>query len=130
MPSIQEGRVPRAQIVVTCVLLLMFCTLLVYRFTFRSEADNERIRARVMLQSIYELEQAQFEEVGTYLRIDRENYGEILKLKDPQGRFQYRVVVAGTTFVAYAEANPDKDGRAEVWWVDPQNPNPVLQSQD
>lgn len=111
-------------------LLLALCTLLVYRFTSRSPADEERLRAQVMLRAIYRLEQAHFGEFGTYLPIDRENSGELLKLSDAPGRFRYRVAVAGSTFVAYAEADLDGDGRAEVWRVDGQNPEPVLAELD
>ena len=60
------------------LLLLVLCTLLIYRFTSRSMEDQERARGRTILQTLYKLEQAHLEEYGTYLEIGRENIRQIL----------------------------------------------------
>ena len=57
-------------------------------------------------------------EYGTYLPIDEKNNGRILQLNNAPGRFRYRVTVSKDGFVAYAEADFDRDGKAEVWVVD------------
>ncbi len=126
----QERHISVPQALFAGLLLLILCTLLVYRFTSRSEVDEERARARIMLETLYRIEQAHFGEYGTYLPIDRETNGEILKLNDAPGRFLYRVSVAGSTFVAVAEADLDGDGEVEVWQVDRERPEPFLKKQD
>ena len=130
MATSDERRPPGQQILCIVILALVLCTLLVYRFTSRSVADADRARARVVLQTIYELERAHLEESGTYLPIDRGSDSEILKLTDAPGPFRYRVSVSGTTFVAVAEGDLDGDGVSEVWQVDQDHPEPTLREED
>ena len=112
------------------LLLALFCALMIYRLTARSPEDSERARARMHLELIYGLERTHLKEYGTYLPIDREKNGEILKLDEVPGRFRYRVTVEGSTFVAEARADLNGDGRQEVWYVDQDTPEPVLIQQD
>ncbi len=122
-PSVRKHLVP-------AMLLVLFCALMIYRLTAQTPEDKERMRARMHLELIYGLERAHLEEFGTYLPIDREKNGEILKLDVVPGRFRYRVTVEGSTFVAEARADLDGDGRQEVWYVDQESPEPVLIQQD
>lgn len=112
------------------VLCAALCAILIHRFTDRTPEDTERERARIMLQRIAALEHAYWAERGTYLPIDRDNNGRILQLDDAPGRFRYRVVVSEDGFVAYAEADLDRDGKAEVWMMDETRSEPVLKSED
>lgn len=112
------------------VLCAVLCAILVHRFTDRTPEDAERERARIMLQRIAALEHAYWAERGTYLPIDRDNNSRILQLDDAPGRFRYRVVVSEDGFVAYAEADLDRDGKAEVWMMDETRSEPVLKSED
>ena len=122
-PSVKKHLVP-------ALLLVLFCALMIYRLTAQSSEEKERMRARMHLELIYGLERAHLKEFGTYLPIDREKNGEILKLDVVPGRFRYRVTVEGSTFVAEARADLDGDGRHEVWYVDQETPEPVLIQQD
>ena len=122
-PSVKKHLVP-------ALLLVLFCALMIYRLTAQSSEEKERMRARMHLELIYGLERAHLKEFGTYLPIDREKNGEILKLDVVPGRFRYRVTVEGSTFVAEAMADLDGDGRHEVWYVDQETPAPVLFQQD
>ncbi len=125
-----KRRISVPQAVVAGLLLLILFTLLVYRFTSRSVADEERARARITLRTIYRLQQAYFGEYGTYLPIDREKNREILKLNDVPGQFRYQVVVADSAFVAVAQADLDGDGEVEVWQIDQRHLEPFLKRQD
>lgn len=111
-------------------LLVLMCVLLIFQFTYRSPEDAERERARIMLQRIAALEHAYRAEYGTYLPIDEKNNGGILQLNNVPGRFRYRVIVSEDGFVAYAEADLDRDGKAEVWVVDATGSEPVLKHED
>ena len=111
-------------------LCALLCAILIHRFTDRTPEDQERERARIMLQRIAALEHAYWAERGTYLPIDRENNGRILQLNDAPGRFRYRVLVSEDGFTAYAEADFDRDGIAEVWMMDETRSEPVLKSED
>ena len=111
-------------------LLVMLCVLLIYQFTYRSPEGAERERARIMLQRIAALQHAYRAEYGTYLPIDEKNNGGILQLNNAPGRFRYRVTVSEDDFVAYAEADFDRDGKAEVWMVDATESEPVLKQED
>lgn len=115
---------------VTVVLLFLFCGLMIYRLTAQSPEDSERTRARMHLELIYRLESAHLKEFGTYLPIDSEKNGQILKLNEVPGRFRYQVTVEGSTFVAEARADLNGNGRHEVWYVDQESPDPVLIQQD
>ena len=130
VPRFFENRQMISQAISLGVLALVLCTLLIYRFTTRSSQEEERARAHSILRSLYEIERAYFEAYGTYLPVDRDQNGDILKLNDTPGRFRYRVEADRSTFVAVAEADLDGDGEAEVWQVDPANPDPVLKRQD
>ncbi len=130
MATPDEHRPPGPQILCIAILALVLCTLLVYRFASRSVADADRARARVVLQTIYELEVDHFEESGTYLPIGRGSDSEVLKLSDAPGPFRYRVSVSGSTFVAIAEGDLNGDGEPEVWQVDQAHPEPTLKEQD
>ena len=112
------------------VLCAALCAILIHRFTDRSPEDAERERARIMLQRIAALQRAYRAERGTYLPIDRENNGRILQLDDAPGRFRYRVIVTEDGFAAYAEADLDRDGKAEVWMMDETHSEPVLKNED
>lgn len=111
---------------VPVMLLILFCGLMIYRLTDQSPEDSERTRARMHLELIYRLESAHLKEFGTYLPIDSEKNGKILKLNEAPGRFRYQVTVEGSTFVAEARADLNGDGRHEVWYVDHESPDPVL----
>ena len=118
------------QVGVVIGLLVLMCVVLIYQFTYRTPEDAERERARIMLQRIAALEHAYRVEYGTYLSIDRGNNGGILQLNNVPGRFRYRVTVSEDGFKAYAEADFDRDGKAEVWVVDAMGSEPVLQNRD
>ncbi len=118
------------QVGVVIGLLVLMCVVLIYQFTYRTPEDAERERARIMLQRIAALEHAYRVEYGTYLSIDRGNNGGILQLNNVPGRFSYRVTVSEDGFKAYAEADFDRDGKAEVWVVDAMGSEPVLQNRD
>ena len=123
-----RDQLPQVGIVIG--LLVLMCVLLIYQFTYRTPEDAERERARIMLQRIAALEHAYRAEYGTYLSIDRGNNGGILQLNNVPGRFRYRVTVSEDGFTAYAEADFDRDGKAEVWVVDARESEPVLQNRD
>ena len=118
------------QVGVVIGLLVLMCVLLIYQFTYRTPEDAERERARIMLQRIAALQHAYRAEYGTYLPIDEENNGGILQLNNVPGRFRYRVTVLEDDFKAYAEADFDRDGKAEVWMVDARRSEPVLKHED
>lgn len=118
------------QVGVVIGLLVMLCMLLIYQFTYRTPEDAERERARIMLQRIAALQHAYRAEYGTYLPIDEKNNGRILQLNNAPGRFRYRVTVSEDGFVAYAEADFDRDGKAEVWVVDARESEPILKHED
>ncbi len=130
MPDVSERGLSIRRHLAPVLLLALFCALMIYRLTARSPEDSERARARMHLELIYRLERVHLKENGTYLPIDRENNGEILKLDEVPGRFRYRVTVEGSTFVAEARADLDGDGLQEVWYVDQETPEPVLIQQD
>lgn len=112
------------------LLAVVLGSMVIYRFTTQTPAENERSLAHIILQNLYQLEQAYFQEKGTYLPISRENNGEILNLNNVSGRFRYRVEADGRRFAAFAEADLNGNGKAEVWLVDPQHPAPILIEQD
>jgi len=118
------------QLVGGVALIAVIGFVLAFRFTTRSELELERVRARTMLETIHRIEVAYFQEHGTYVDSDRGNTGSLLKWADSPGRFRYRVDASRTAFAAYAEADLDGDGIAEVWRVDTRNPEPVLVRQD
>ncbi len=118
------------QVGVIIGLLILMCVVLFYQFTYRTPEDAERERARIMLQRIAALQHAYRSEYGTYLPIDEENNGGILQLNNAPGRFRYRVTVSEDGFMAYAEADFDRDGKAEVWVVDATGSDPVLKHED
>jgi len=118
------------QVGIVIGLLVMLCVLLIYQFTYRTPEDAERERARIMLQRIAALQHAYRAEYGTYLPIDAKNNSGILQLNNAPGRFRYRVTVSEDGFVAYAEADFDRDGKAEVWVVDARESEPVLKHED
>lgn len=118
------------QVGVIIGLLILMCVVLFYQFTYRTPEDAERERARIMLQRIAALQHAYRSEYGTYLPIDEENNGRILQLNNAPGRFRYRVTVSEDGFMAYAEADFDRDGKAEVWVVDATGSDPVLKHED
>ena len=130
MPETAERGLYIRKLLAPVALLVLFCGLMIYRLTAQSPEDMERTRARIHLELIYRLESAHLKEFGTYLPIDSEKNGEILKLTDAPGRFRYRVTVEGSTFVAEARADLNGDGRHEVWYVDHESPDPVLIQQD
>ncbi len=111
-------------------LVVLMCVLLIYQFTYRTPEDAERERARIMLQRIAALQHAYRAEYGTYLPIDEKTNGRILQLNNAPGRFRYRVTVSEDDFMAYAEADFDRDGKAEVWVVDARELEPVLKHED
>ncbi len=118
------------QVGIVIGLLVMLCLVLFYQFTYRTPEDAERERARIMLQRIAALQHAYLAEYGTYLPIDEKNNGGILQLNNAPGRFRYRVTVSENDFKAYAEADFDRDGKAEVWVVDARLSEPVLKHED
>ncbi|MDE2953130.1 MAG: hypothetical protein OXR71_01300 [Gemmatimonadota bacterium] len=118
------------QVGVIIGLLVLICAVLFYQFTYRTPEDAERERARIILQRIAALQHAYRAEYGTYLPIDGKNNSGILQLNNAPGRFRYRVTVSEDGFVAYAEADFDRDGKAEVWVVDARESEPVLKHED
>ena len=123
-----RGQLRQAGVVIG--LLVLMCVLLIYQFTYRTPEDAERERARIILQRIAALQHAYRAEYGTYLPIDEKNNGGILQLNNVPGRFRYRVTVSEDDFVAYAEADFDRDGKAEVWVVDARESEPALKHED
>lgn len=130
MPDVSERGLSIGKHLTPVLILVLFCGLMIYRLTARFPDESERARARMHLELIYVLERTHLKEYGTYLPIDREKNGEILKLDEVPGRFRYRVTVEGSTFVAEARADLDGDGLQEVWYVDQETPEPVLIQQD
>ena len=129
-PSESEPGLRSRKHLVTALLFVLFCALMIHRLTAQSPDESERTRARTHLELIYRLERAHLKETGTYLPIDSERNGDVLKLNDVPGRFHYRVTVEGSTFVAEARADLDGDGWHEIWYVDQETPHPVLIQQD
>ena len=123
-----RDQLPQAGIVIG--LLVMLCVVLFYQFTYRTPEDAERERARIMLQRIAALQHAYRAEYGTFLPIDKKNNGGILQLNNAPGRFRYRVTVSEDDFKAYAEADFDRDGKAEVWMMDATGSESVLKQED
>jgi len=111
-------------------LFLILCLIIIYQFTHRLPHEAERERAQVMLRRIYDLEMAYWSGNGTYLPINRETNGDILRLNDGVGLFRYRVDVVGEGFVATAAADLDGDGRTEIWQIDQGNAEPVMVRED
>ncbi len=118
------------QVGIVIGLVVLMCVVLIYQFTYRTPEDAERERARIMLQRIAALQHAYRAEYGTYLPIDEKINGRILQLNNAPGRFRYRVTVSEDGFVAYAEADFDRNGKAEVWVVDARGSEPVLKHED
>ena len=118
------------QVGIVIGLVVLMCVVLIYQFTYRTPEDAERERARIMLQRIAALQHAYRAEYGTYLPIDEKINGRILQLNNAPGRFRYRVTVSEDGFVAYAEADFDRNGKAEVWVVDARESEPVLKHED
>ena len=123
-----RGQLRQAGVIIG--LLVLMCVVLFYQFTYRTPEDAERERARIMLQRIAALQHAYRAEYGTYLPIDEKNNGRILQLNNAPGRFRYRVTISEDGFVAYAEADFDRDGKAEVWMMDATGSEPVLKHED
>jgi type II secretory pathway pseudopilin PulG len=111
----------------------MILLLLVVQFTSRSSRQAEVERAQVMLKRIYDLEQAYFAEHGAYLPIDSTDYAtnsQVLLLHDAPGVFRYRVVVTNNGFTAFADADLNRDGRAEIWQIDSAGSEPIKAQED
>lgn len=130
MRRLFEDREVRRQGRVIAILTAVICVVLIIQFTRRTPDAAERERARVMLRRIYDLEQAHFAEVGTYLPIDREKNGALLLLNNAPGKFHYRVTATTNDFTGIAEADLNGDGRPEVWQVQATIPEPVLLQED
>lgn len=112
------------------LLLLILCTLVAYRFTSTSPADEERARARVLLQTIHRLETSEYKKYGRYIPINEISNAQILKLNHVPGKFSYRVDVTDSSFLATARADLNGDGEIETWQVDHRSSEPVLASED
>lgn len=125
-----KDRKALSQAAVIGLLTVVLGSMVIYRFTTQTPVEKARARAHIILQNIYQLEQTYFHEKGTYLPISRENNGEILNLNNVSGRFRYRVEADGRRFAAFAEADLNGNGKAEIWLVDPQHPDPILIEQD
>ena len=125
MTESTEGRGLFRQVRFTVLLLIAICSLLVVKFTTRSTDEKERARARVLLSSIYTLQQNHHNTRGTYLSSRRANTSDVLKWAEVPGRFQYEVTTEYGKFQARAIADFNGDGRPEIWQVDPQHPEPV-----
>ena len=130
MAQTEEKRVALGQFLLPGLLLLTLCTLVVYRFTSRTESDDERARARVILQSIYNLEVSHYKKRGSFIPIKEINNADILKLRTISGRFRYRVDITDSSFLATAKADLDGDGEVEVWRVDQHSAQPFLLRED
>ncbi len=107
--------------------------VLVVQFTSRSSQQAEVEQAQVMLRRIYDLEQAYFTEHGVYLPIDSMDHAtnsQVLLLHDAPGAFRYRVVVTNNGFTAFADADLNRDGRAEIWQIDATRSEPVKAQED
>jgi hypothetical protein len=126
----EEKRVVLGQFLLPGLLLLTLCTLVVYRFTSRTESDDERARARVILQSIYNLEVSHHKKHGSFIPINEISNSDILKLRPIPGRFRYRVDITDSSFLATAKADLDGDGKVEVWRVDRHSAQPFLLRED
>lgn len=125
-----ENRLLLRQVGGLVVLFMTLCMIVIYQFTHRSPDEIERERVQVMLRRIYDLEMAHRAENGTYLSINRETNGDILRFNDGVGQFTYRVDVTGDRFVATAKADLDGDGQAEIWQIDQRNTDPVKIRED
>jgi len=120
-----ETRFLLRQISGLVTLFVILCVMVIYLFTHRTADQIERERAQVMLQRIYDLEMAYQSENGTYLPIDREINGDILRLNQASGQFVYQVQVSGNQFVATAKADLNGDGQDEIWQIDPSRDQPI-----
>ena len=126
----EEKKVVLRHFLLPGLLLLTLSTLVVYRFTSRTQPDDERARARVILKSIHNLEVSHRKSHGSYIPINAFNNADILKLRSTPGRFRYRVDITDSSFVATAEADMDGDGEVEIWQVNHHSDQPILVKED
>jgi len=121
-----ERGVSVGQIGMIGVLTLLLAILLGIRFTLRTDADKERARARVLLQTLHQLEEAYHKEHGTYLSVDSERNSDVLKLNDLPGSLHLTVEATESTFVAFVEADPAGSGATQTWRIDSRHSEPEL----
>ncbi len=128
--NVLENRVLLRNTTFALAMVALICSMLIYGFTTKTDAERERARARTALETIHALQQSYYREFGTYLSSDRGNISDVLRWDDMPGIFDYVVIDQGDTYVALAEADLDGDGRTETWRVDPKHPKPFLVQSD
>ncbi len=104
--------------------------MVVYHFTARSYAEEQQMKARLLLEQVYRLQRTHFEQYGVYLPIDPNHNADVLKLDGPSP-YQFRVEVPDSaSFIATAWADLNGDGKKDVWRVDQSHPVPIHKEED
>ncbi|OGG49837.1 MAG: hypothetical protein A3F84_15780 [Candidatus Handelsmanbacteria bacterium RIFCSPLOWO2_12_FULL_64_10] len=120
----------RTDALVILIIGIVFSGMVVHHFTARSYAEEQQMKARLLLEQIYRLERVHFEQYGVYLPIDPNHNADVLKLDGPS-LYQYRVEAPdSTSFIATAWADLNGDGKKDVWGVDQNHPVPIHKEKD
>jgi hypothetical protein len=120
----------RTDALVILIIGVLFSGMVVHHFTSRSYAEEQQMKARLLLEQIYRLERAHFEQYGVYLPIDPSHNADLLKLDGPSP-YQFRVEAPdSTSFIATAWADLNDDGKKDVWRVDQSHPVPIHKEKD
>ncbi len=117
-------------ILLICLMGVVFLAVAVSRFTTRTELEERQQKARLLLEQVYRLQRAHFEQYGTYIPIEPGRNTDVLKL---DGAFPYtcRVEVPDSaSFIATAWASVSGTEKRDVWTVDQDHPVPIHQEKD
>ena len=116
--------------IVICIIGIVFSVVAVRHFTARTHAEEQQMKARLLLEQIYRFQRVYFEQHGVYLPIDPGGAAEALKLDVPS-LYQYRVEAPDSaSFIATAWADLNGDGKKDVWMVDQNHPVPIHREKD
>lgn len=120
----------RTDVIVILVIGIVFSVVAVQHFTIRTRAEEQQMKARLLLEQIYRFQRVYFEQHGVYLPIDSDHNADILKLDVPP-LYQYRVEAPDSaSFIATAWADLNGDGKKDVWVVDQNHPVPIHREKD
>ncbi len=120
----------RTDTLLICAVGLVFSLVTVYYFTIRTYSEEQQRKARLLLEQIYRLQRAHFEQYRTYVPIDRDRNADVLRLDDAFP-YAYRVEVPdSTSFIATAWADLKGDGKKDIWTVDQSHPTPIHKEKD